>query len=273
MEYDKIIQPIVTKDAIIKILMKTEIYKNNPEKAEEHYNKMQNRNKEEYASELAIREKEIFEKNLEERNKDYRDNFFKLNKLPIKNFEDFKTNVYGQEKEKGETIKRTCIGFINKVNDLKKGLYLHSNTRGSGKTLMAYILLNNLLNLNKRIYFTTSTELFFKLTRGISENSGENFKIIEKCKNIEILFLDDFGTEKVSEYVNNVLFNVIDYRLNNDKITIFTSNKTVDETSVDEKIKSRINKMSIDIEFPEQSIRSLEAKIENKKLLELLLED
>ena len=249
--------------------------KDNPEKAEEYYKQMQDRKnkREEYGQELTPDWDKIFKQEAEEQKQKYKNDFFKINNLPIKNFDDFKTNVYGLEKEKGEKLKKTCIGFVNKVNELKKGLYLHSNTRGSGKTLMAYILLNNLLNLNKRIYFTTSTELFFNLNKAIGENTGENFRIIEKCKKIEILFFDDFGTEKVSEYVNNVLFNVIDHRLNNNKIIIFTSNKTIEDTSIDEKIKSRIRKMCVELEFPQKSVRDLEAKVENQNFLDFLMED
>ena len=259
---------------ILQVLDNITEFKGKPEKAKEYYKQMLIRKintKEEYAEELTPNWDKLLKREIEEKNEEYKNNFLRVNNFPIKNFNDFETDIYDTECGKAENIKKICIGFANNIDELKKGLYLYSNTRGSGKTLMAYILLNNLLNLNKRVYFTTSTELFFNLNKAISENSGENFKIIEKCKKIEILFLDDFGTEKVSEYVNNVLFNIIDHRLNNNKITIFTSNKSIYDISIDEKIKSRINKMCMTLEFPEQSIRNLEAEIENKELFDFLL--
>ena len=261
-----------SQDDFIRVLMNVTKFKNDPLEAKEYYKKMKNKTQEEYAQEKADDWSNLLKKEKEKRKEEYKKNFFKINKLPIKNFEDFKTKIYNVPEE-GEKTKRVCIGYINRVDELKKGLYLHSDTRGSGKTFMAYILLNNLLNLNKSIYFTTSTELFFNLTKAISTNSGENYKIIEKCKSVSVLFIDDFGTEKVSEYVNNVLFNIFDFRLNNNKITIFTSNKTIENTSVDDKIKSRINMMCIPVKFPEQSIRNLKAKSENKNILELLMEE
>ena len=50
-------------------------------------------------------------------------------------------------------------------------------------------------------------------------------KNINKLKSAQFLFMDDIGTESVSEFVrDDILFRILDYRLENRLITVFTSN-------------------------------------------------
>ena len=49
-------------------------------------------------------------------------------------------------------------------------------------------------------------------------------------KKAEYLILDDIGSEAVSEFVrDDILFRILDYRLDHSLITLFTSNLTKEE--------------------------------------------
>lgn len=192
-----------------------------------------------------------------------------INNIQEKYLKDFDETEY-KDIEKGGYVKRAIKKYLEKYQDIQKGLYLFSETRGSGKTLASYIIATDLINRGINIYFTTTSNLFSSLTKSISEKTTESHKILDKCKNTDVLFLDDFGAEKVSDYVNSILFNILDYRMEMNKKTIFTSNLEIKNTYVDERIKSRVEKMTFAIKFPEESIRSIISVAENAEFEKFL---
>ncbi len=77
---------------------------------------------------------------------------------------------------------------------------------------------------------------------------------------------------RYTPWVKTIFYSILDGRMDNNKITIFTSNMSMEELDHDDRLKSRIEKMAIPMEFPEESIRSKIARNENKELQRLLLE-
>ena len=65
-------------------------------------------------------------------------------------------------------------------------------------------------------------------------------------------------------------YSILNDRMTGNKVTIFTSNGTIDELQHDERIKNRIEKMALPVWFPEDSVRSYVAKKENEKIHQLL---
>ena len=91
-------------------------------------------------------------------------------------------------------------------------------------------------------------------------------KILSEIKNVEVLILDDIGVEKISDWVNEMLFNILDHRMKFKKITIFTSNAKIEDLQHDDRIKSRLHKMCLSVKMPEEDARTSLAEAENKKL-------
>jgi len=53
-----------------------------------------------------------------------------------------------------------------------------------------------------------------------------------KLKTVNVLFIDEMGTETVGQWVHNeFLFSILNYRLQHDLLTIFISNLSIDELS------------------------------------------
>ena len=146
-----------------------------------------------------------------------------------------------------------------------KGLYLHGSF-GSGKTYLLTSLLNE---LEKSKHVNISIIYFADALRDLKED-WENFSY--KMKNymeVDILLVDDIGAEKVTEWGRDeILGNILQRRMNNNKTTFFTSNLTIDELeqhlsltngSVD-KVKSRriierIKQLTIDMELLSENRR------------------
>lgn len=108
----------------------------------------------------------------------------------------------------------------------QKGMWLHGN-RGIGKTyLMGYFAK---LMKGKNIGFTfINAAQFYKDMLDVQRNFNKDVsKNVWKIKNAQVLIIDDMGAEKVTDFmINDILFEVMDYRMNRDLPTFCTSNYT-----------------------------------------------
>ncbi|MCK5022563.1 MAG: ATP-binding protein [Candidatus Aenigmarchaeota archaeon] len=122
----------------------------------------------------------------------------------------------------------------------------------TGKTVWAAFML---LEAEKQAYLNaTNHSIKFRKTseilQGIKslfnnpEKSVEDY--VEALSEADFLVLDDFGSERPTDWVLGLLYLLIDRRYENMKTTIFTSNHSLDEIAEkfgDDRITSRIERM------------------------------
>lgn len=137
-----------------------------------------------------------------------------------------------------------------------KGLYLHGNF-GCGKT---YIL-SACFNEMKKRGFRTKIVYLPDLLRTIKGDFEAMNDIMDELCNIDILLIDDIGAEKVTDWGRDeILGTILQSRMNEHKITFFTSNFTIKELEehlsnkgVDKvkanRIIERIKQLTIDMEM------------------------
>lgn len=124
------------------------------------------------------------------------------------------------------------------------GIYIYGNP-GCGKTHLTACMANDLLSKYVEVVFTNFFEISKEVRSAFNSNNNLNEKvIINKYKNAEILFIDDLGTESLSKndgdnYLQNLMFEIINARYNNNKATIFTSNYSLKELITDRKIEAK----------------------------------
>lgn len=138
-----------------------------------------------------------------------------------------------------------------------KGLYLYSSTKGSGKTTMAAGIANYLINVKRvQVKFAVSITILNEIRATYDKQSEytEN-NLLDHLVNTEVLIIDDFGTESITNWVEEKFYHIINERNLNNKITIYTSNYALENLKYDERIKSRIGYKVFKIEFPEESVR------------------
>ncbi|MBQ1483425.1 MAG: ATP-binding protein [Erysipelotrichaceae bacterium] len=110
-----------------------------------------------------------------------------------------------------------------------KGLYICGDL-GTGKTYLCTALANSLVKRGKRVAFVKVSNFFNEMKSFFGSDTDMIDRNINKLKKADYLFLDDIGSEAVSEFVrDDILFRVLDYRLENKKITLFTSNLSKEE--------------------------------------------
>lgn len=105
-----------------------------------------------------------------------------------------------------------------------KGLYFCGGV-GTGKTHLAVALMNELIRTERvPSLFVTVPELMDSLRSGYQEPGGEIEEWMESVKNAEFLVMDDLGSERVTQWVRERMFVIINYRYSEALPTVFTSN-------------------------------------------------
>lgn len=120
------------------------------------------------------------------------------------------------------------VQWIN--NDKKRGLFLFGNL-GSGKTHIAMSILNFYAKQSKKVAFVNCPNFAYQFYSSYSEDDKREVKL-EQMKNAYCLVLDDIGAETYSSYFRDeVLFPLLNDRMEKQKLTIFTSNHNLDALS------------------------------------------
>lgn len=112
--------------------------------------------------------------------------------------------------------------------DSGKGLFIYGPP-GTGKTMLAAIVANELVARGKSVLFTSVPDLLRDIRATFSKFGTESYDIFQAIENVDLLVLDDLGTEKISDWVLEQLFIIINCRYNKRLATVITSNYSSNE--------------------------------------------
>ncbi|MDI6783822.1 MAG: ATP-binding protein [bacterium] len=169
-----------------------------------------------------------------------------------KSLENFKpSSKYRKE------VLETAKGFFAEYKLEGKGL-LFMGPCGTGKTHVAVAILIELILAGHTGLFYNIISLLDDLRASYnSKDESEQWELIDRVRDTKILILDDLGAEKTSGWVNDRLYAIINYRYENKKTTIVTSNKSESELKdqVGYRIYSRLVEMCRVIPFEGKDYR------------------
>lgn len=136
-------------------------------------------------------------------------------------------DIYKDDKARLPIIKYFKEFIDNYKNEDKpKGLYLHGSF-GSGKTYLIASLFNEMAKKNVKSVLIYYPEFLRSLKSSFNTTYNEQYDYIRK---VSLLLLDDIGAENSSSWSRDeVLGPLLQYRMENDLPTFFTSNLTLDE--------------------------------------------
>ena len=176
--------------------------------------------------------------------------------LENQNFSTFDSTVYssivdkvkfGSDKsprENIEIIKQISLNFINNFDDLNEKNLLFTGNTGLGKTFLSSCIANEILKKQKTVLYQTAP---FILDSIIDYRFGKNStNIYNNILDVDLLIIDDLGTECINNMKFTELFNIINTRLlnQNNKATktIISTNLSIQNlfNSYDERIVSRL---------------------------------
>ena len=133
-------------------------------------------------------------------------------------FQDYRQT---SENEAAVRAARWIIG-----DDSGRGLFLYG-PRGTGKTKLAAIIANERLRQGKPVLFSSVPDLLGDIRA--SFHRGDTEEVLQSVKEASFLVLDDLGAERMTEWVGEQLFAIVNYRLNERLATVVTSNFSPDE--------------------------------------------
>ena len=104
---------------------------------------------------------------------------------------------------------------------------------GSGKTFLTNCIANEALKIGKTVLYQTAPVMFDEINNAKFSRENAKFDLYENILNVDLLIIDDLGTEKITDTKITELFTIINTRLlnQNHKITktIISTNLNIDE--------------------------------------------
>lgn len=172
----------------------------------------------------------------------------------------FDWTVYGTDVSRQKLLAEKWILDHEAFRSEGMGLYIWSRTRGSGKTYLASAICNSMMRTHRRKTRFVSASRLIDVSK---EQDG-----IRQLIAAEVLVLDDLGQKgTASDWVSDLLYDILEGRGNRNRLTIITSNISPKELQMDDRIVDRINQKMIELKLPEVRVRAAKATEAKKRLL------
>jgi DNA replication protein DnaC len=138
-------------------------------------------------------------------------------------FSNFKPYVSPEAARAVERVEE-YLGSWEANKEEGKGLYLCGGV-GTGKTHLAVAVLNEVVR-KKRVpsLFVTVPELLDNLREAYNKPGRDLDEWMDAVQNADFLVLDDLGSERVTEWVRERIFVIVNHRYREQLPTVFTSN-------------------------------------------------
>lgn len=183
----------------------------------------------------------------------------------------FRFDLYSRNMDKLEKLVRNFFNKFREWEKFGKGLYIWSETPGSGKTFLSCAIGRSIMTkYDLRMRFVTVPDYLaivgasYKRERGAEDES----QVFREC---DLLIFDDMGAQKSGEWQEQEMFRIVNERLNAGKVTIYTANMPPEDLNVNERTIDRIMKTSVVIQMPEESVRRKRAREEQEDFLKRML--
>ena len=180
-----------------------------------------------------------------------------ISNLEKENFDHFSYDVYSNEVNEAkyhsklsprkniEFIVKLANKFIDNFENIEQKNLLFTGNTGLGKSFLSSCIANEILKKGKTVLYQTAPILLDTIIdyrfgkSNVSKDTYDNFL------NVDLLIIDDLGTESINNVKFTELFNIINSRLlNSSKITktIISTNLSLDNlfSTYDERIVSRL---------------------------------
>lgn len=136
-------------------------------------------------------------------------------------------------------IKQKALDYVKNGNDK---WFITLGQSGAGKTLISCIVASYLLFVeNQDVIYITWTDFISKLKRDMmSDQTNEVSEYLDSIKNVDVLYIDEL-LKKYNDTDLKYIIEIINYRYTNNKKTIISSEKNIDELlDIDEATFSRM---------------------------------
>lgn len=164
---------------------------------------------------------------------------------------DFDWTKYAADTTEQKSMTNKYIIHYGQFKKNGMGLYIYSGTKGSGKTMLACCLINEIAKRHSGSIKFVNILDFLEMTK----KSYDGVDDVNAIYTAGLLVLDDIGVQMSKEWVDTVLYRLINERYVNRLPTIYTSNVSIERLKIDDRIIDRIESTTYTLTLPEESIR------------------
>lgn len=127
--------------------------------------------------------------------------------------------------------------------DVEQGYFI-TGSCGTGKTRLLASIIKEMFKNGIPSYFI-STTTWIESKKKMFDKQNDFDYLLDKILTVDVLCIDDIGSERITDFVKNEIFYVVEYRYSNMLKTFFTSNMSLRQIaeSYDDRLASRIAEM------------------------------
>lgn len=189
---------------------------------------------------------------------DLKYNSANIGDLKKENFNNFDFSLYSDEinkekykanispKKNIENIKKISEKFISNFDNIDEKNLLFTGNTGLGKTFISNCIAYELLNKGKNVLYQSASTMLDSIIDYKFGKTEDSENIYNNILNVDLLIIDDLGTENINSLKFSELFNIINTRLlnqtNHITKTIISTNLSMNNLFklYDERIVSRL---------------------------------
>lgn len=154
-----------------------------------------------------------------------------------------------EERLGSEKCLRIAKQYVNEFDSWEGESLMFWGEPGNGKSHLSAAISNELTNKGKQVVFISMPDLLDKIRATFNRDSVESEAQIMKALQLcDLLVIDDIGAEKVSEWVQEVIFRIVDGRYKKMKPILITSN--LEPKDLAERIGKRAYDRLVEISQP-----------------------
>jgi len=163
-------------------------------------------------------------------------------------FEKFDMSLFSGQGADGQKVLKimqivcdTAYSFAENFDQNHENLLIMGNA-GTGKTFVSSCIANRALERGKTVYYQTAFRLF-ELFEDAKFGKGDEEApdIVKYVYDVDLLIIDDLGTEFITQYTSAALFDIVNARITSGKSTVISTNLAFESLSdmYSERITSR----------------------------------
>lgn len=131
-------------------------------------------------------------------------------------------NFNSQDKERAYGI---CMRTAESIVKGEKKSILLTGDVGTGKTHLAASIANYCMEHGMVVKFGNVTDMFESMRNAFSQDGD----VLGEVKSVPLLVLDDLGKEHTTEWTNETIYSIINYRYEHMLSTVVTTNLSLTE--------------------------------------------
>ncbi len=185
--------------------------------------------------------------------------------MDSQSFDTFNLDYYSNEGNPSprlimSSVKNMCCDYAENFSSQSPNLLFYGGT-GLGKTFLSSCIAKKVMEKGASVFYQSAYKIFSMFDK--IKFDGEKDELIkfhtDNAYDVDLLVIDDLGTEFITSYTAEVLFDLVNTRLNSGKKTIINTNLGPEELEkiYSARITSRLFGDYMPIEFYGNDIRRI----------------